>query len=1450
MRPPAPGARRSCRTRASASRPGRTPSPRPAAAGGSATSCRSGAGCRRERCSRLVEGELDPARDLAVDAGQLRLALEPEVSRALLTAVPAAVHGLVNDVLLAALALALAGWGGRPGGPIVIDLEGHGREPEALGGGLDLARTVGWFTSVHPVRLEAGVDDGVSVLEDPPALGAVVKRVKEQLRAVPHKGLGHGVLRWLDPEAGEELAGQPVPELGFNYLGRFGAEDGGGWSRDPLGGALGGGGDDAMPLAHALEVSALVLETPLGPQLTAAWGWAPRLLDAAAVRELAERWFMVLRALARHAAAPGFAGRTPSDLPLVRLPQTEILALEAAHPGLEAVWPLTPLQEGLLFHAALEDANQADDPYTVQLSLDLEGPLEPARLRRAAGGLLARHANLRTCFVQSANGLTLQLVIRDSPLPWRELDLRGLDPETQAARLEALADEERAARFDPSRAPLMRLALVRLGESLHRLTLTNHHILLDGWSAAILIEELLALYGSVGEASSLPRAPSFAAHIAWLASRDREAARTAWGEHLAGLEVPTRLVPAHNLARRPGPGRRLRHELDEGLSGRLAELARGQRLTLATVLQAAWAILLARLTGQEDVVFGITVAGRSGEVAGIERMVGLLINTVPLRVRLRPAEPVARLLARVQAEQARLLPHQHLGLGELQRLVGLGELFDTALIVENYPSRREAGGVLSVAAIHGRDATHYPVSLMAMPGERLGLFLDHQPELVGEEQARALLARLVRLLEGIVAGPEQPVGRLDALALEERRHLVEGLSRAGAAAALPSPGSSLPEGRVIDLFAAQVARTPEATALVFGEERLSYGALDARVNRLARLLVERGIGPESMVAVCLERSFALVEAILAVLKAGGAYLPLDPDYPEERLALMLADAEPKLVLTTIGLAGRLPAAGGAEVLTLDDPAVQAAMALRASGPLGDDERLAPLRSQHPAYLIYTSGSTGTPKGVFVSEGSLASFVSAIDAPIPLVAGDRFLAQATAAFDISILEMLAPICRGATCVLATKDEARSPVAVSALLREHAVGVVQATPSWWGMMVQGGALAGVRLRVLVGGEALTAELAHALAPHATSIINLYGPTETTVWSTAQRIDAGAVAALGEALVPIGQPLADTHCYVLDGGLEPCPAGVVGELYVAGAGLARGYWRRPGPDRGAVRGLPVRPAGGADVPHRRPGELARGRAAGVPRPRRPAAQGARFPGRAGRDRGGLAGAPGGGAGGGGGRGRARRRDAAGGLSGGQGRVGGAGRGEPAGVPGGAAAGASGARGIRVAGGAAADSQRQARRAGAAGTGGGAGGRARGTGDAGGTAAVRAGGRAARGGAGRGRGQFLRARRALAAGRTAGGGGARRGSAASCRCDWCSSARCSASWRVGSASLRTRPLALPACCRSGRAAAGRPCSASIQPAACAGPSPDWPGISGLISRSSASRRAVSTAPRRCRAP
>ena len=658
----------------------------------------------------LLDGALDPARDILGSAGQLTLTLPSEVTAAVLTRAPTAFHGGVNDVLLTALVLAVADWRrrrGRAGGhAVLIDLEGHGREE--IFADVDISRTVGWFTSLFPIRLDAGPLDLDEALAGGPATGRALKLIKEQLRAVPDHGLGYGLLRYLNGESAGELDGFAPPQLGFNYLGRFMAAGSADWAAAAEGDGL-GGGEPAMPLAHVLEVNALTRDAAEGASLEAIWTWAPALLSEAAVRDLAQGWFRALEALVRHSDQPDAGGRTPSDLPLVALSQAEIERLESQHPQIEDILPLSPLQEGLLFHARYDA--QAVDVYTVQLVLALEGPLDSAALQSAAQALLDRHASLRAAFREAGVSRPLQIIVSKVAVPWRSIDLSLLDAADREPRVADLLAADRAERFDLSAAPLIRFALIRLSAADHRLLISNHHIVLDGWSMPLLVQELLALYAHKGDAGVLPRVTPYRDYLAWIAAQDRDAAVSAWREALAGLEETTHLAAYHAAAVSVAPAQ-VTLELSETLSSALIREARTQGLTLNTLVQAAWAILLGRLAGRADVVFGVTVSGRPPELAGIERMVGLFINTLPLRVRLPAAKPLRDLLAEVQDSQSRLMAHQHLGLAEIQSLAGLGELFDTLVVFENYPvdsaSLATTTGGFRLRGVESHDATHYP----------------------------------------------------------------------------------------------------------------------------------------------------------------------------------------------------------------------------------------------------------------------------------------------------------------------------------------------------------------------------------------------------------------------------------------------------------------------------------------------------------------------------------------------------------------------------------------------------------------------------------------------------------------------------------------------------------------------------------------------------------------------
>ncbi|MFI9239252.1 amino acid adenylation domain-containing protein [Streptomyces sp. NPDC053079] len=1079
---------------------------------------------------------LDPARDVVETAGQLTLRLPAEVTEALLTTVPTAFHAEVNDVLLAAFALAYEQW---RGGPALVDLEGHGREEEAVPGS-DLSRTVGWFTSIHPVRLDAGRHD----VFDGAAVGAALKRIKEQLRAVPGKGIGYGLLRHLDAQGAARLAGLAAPQIGFNYLGRFAAPVGrdADWTVVPrIEDGIPGGGP-RMPLGHALELNALTQDGPQGPELVASWTWATGLLDGADVEALATAWFAALAALAAHGSRPGAGGRTPSDVPLAGLTQQELELLEERRPGLTGILPLSPLQEGLLFHGLYD--GHAADVYTAQIQLDLEGPLDAAVLRAAAQTLLDRHPGLRAEFHHAGLSHPVQVIPGHVGLPWTETDLSGLEGAAREERAEALAAAERARGFVLDRAPLLCCVLLRLGAGSHRLVLTNHHLLLDGWSMPVLIRELLTLYSAAADPGALPRVRPYRDFLEHLAGTDRQAARAVWAEALAGLEEPT-CVAEGAPGRTPMVPERLEFTLPEPESAALAGWAKAAGLTVNTVLQGAWALVLARLTGKDDVVFGATVSGRPPELAGIEEMVGLFINTVPVRVRLDAAEPVAGLFARMQKEQSALLGHQHLGLAELQQLTGLGQLFDTAMVFENYPLDLEAlgghasGTGLRLAGLRGHDAVHYTLGLVAQPGDGLDFRLDYQPDLLDREQARAIAGRLLTVLKAVVDRPGTPVGRLDLLAPAERAQLLTGWN------ASDVPEASR-ESTLAGLFEAQVASTPHAPALVFGTTTLTYAELNARANRLARLLIGRGAGPERFVAIALERSVDLVVAQLAVVKAGAAFVPLDPGYPADRLAYMLADAAPALVITSSAVAGGLPRTAVPRLLL--DRTVTSSLA---ATDLTDAECAAPRRAGHPAYVIYTSGSTGRPKGVVVTHTGISSMVAGQAEGLAVVPGSRVLLFASPSFDASVWELCMALLTGSCAVLADADRLLPGPSLAALIAEHRVTHLTLPPSALPVMPEDGLPPGSTL--VVAGEATAPDLVDTWS-RGRRMVNAYGPTESTVCASMSAPLSGAVVA------PIGRPIANTRLYVLDAHLQPVPAGVAGELYLAGAGLARGYLNRP--------------------------------------------------------------------------------------------------------------------------------------------------------------------------------------------------------------------------------------------------------------------------------------------------
>ncbi|MFC9948455.1 amino acid adenylation domain-containing protein [Streptomyces pratensis] len=1056
--------------------------------------------------SRLGARPLDPALDTVATAHRSVTVASPEVTEALLTTLPAAYRAGVDEVLLAALVLALRGWG-LSGDAVTVSMEGHGREH------LDLSRTVGWFTSEYPVRVPSADD-----------VGRALRAAKEARRGVPDGGVGYGVLRHLDPDAGAELSATPPPDVLLNYLGRFAPLPAAGW-RLPEHDAFSVIEPGAKALEQVLALNCFVHEGA-APRLAVEWTAATGVLGTEVVAALQAAWSAALDTLAEHALdTPG--GLTPSDLPLVDLDQTAIDTLERTG-RIADVLPATPLQVGLSFHTLVRDDDETD-VYVVQAVTTLAGELDPDRMAEAARELLRRHAALRA-YVGTAGDDVVQVIPADVTLDWR-VD----DRFPEAAR----TDLERP--FDPSRPPLIRFLLSRVGPAEHKLVITNHHALLDGWSMPLVGRTLLAVYSELSGGPAAPASPPLSEYFRWLAGRDRTASLAAWRDALAGVDEATRLAPASTGTGIERPGRES-FGLGREFSDRLRAFAREEGVTLTTVLQTAWGLLLGRLTGRLDVVFGCPVSGRPAEVDGVESMIGQLGTTIPVRVRHTRNMTVRRLMAQVHAESVALAEHHHVGLPEIQRATGIGELFDTMLVMENFPlssrKRTPLAPGLELAGVDITDATHYALTVIVIPDDEITIGLGYQPRAFTGSAVRDYGRWLHNLLREIVDDPARPAVRLPALGPDERERMLRTGTEVVAAKT---------RGHWLDEFAGWVRRKPDAEALVCRDRSLSYAELDRQANRLAHALIARGVRPQDPVAVLLGRDIEMTVALFGVAKAGAVYVPMDATYPRERLAYMFDDIAPAAAVTT---GAELPVDREVPVLRLDDPAT-----LGSAPDTDPAETRTRLTDDALAYVIYTSGTTGRPKGVGVTHRGVPDLIALQEEVVGVTEHDRYLHFASTGFDVAFWQTMVPLLSGGTSVIAPEEVRVPGDELLDYIVEHRVTGVNLLPSFLAAMPDDRTV-DPDVFFVVGAERLDPELARRWGAGRRALFNAYGPTEVTINSTTWRYDPD-----DEGPLPIGRPDPDVRAYVLDGGLQPVGVGVTGELYLGGPSLARGYLGRPG-------------------------------------------------------------------------------------------------------------------------------------------------------------------------------------------------------------------------------------------------------------------------------------------------
>nr|WP_296771320.1 non-ribosomal peptide synthetase [Rhodococcus sp. (in: high G+C Gram-positive bacteria)] len=1063
----------------------------------------------------LASRTLDVEIDTVSTRAELVVAISTEVTETVSTTLPDRFGCGPNDALLTALALAVARW--RTRSSISVLLEGHGREQQVVPGA-DLSRTLGWFTTVFPVALDLAAVDLLDAFAGGPAAGAALKIVKEHLAAVPDHGIGYGMLRHLGGAA--ELVG--TPQISFNYLGRVHTASATPWM--PM--RFASHADAAMPLAAPIDINIVARQHDAATEFEATFAYAGLMFDRSDIGELALLFQRALEALAVHVASETGTRHTPSDFPLAATTQQDIDDWEDEFPSLTDVWPLSPLQEGLLFHAVF-DAD-GPDSYIVQSILTLAGTVDAGRLHDAAQALVDRHDNLRVAFRERDSG-PRQIVLDQLDVSWTETDLR--EHEDIGASIESILEADRATRFDMATPPLMRFALIRTAEDGYRLLMTNHHILLDGWSTPLLVQELLTLYaafdgiGGIGGIGGMRPARSYREYLGWLAEQDRNASRCAWQNALAGVEAPTLVSPDARLTADTASGEHSR-SLGPDVTAAVHALTRTHGITVNTAIQTAWAIMLSSLTGATDVVFGGTVSGRPPALAGVEEMVGLFINTVPVRVDLDPRETAAQLMTRVQQEQAQLLDHQYVGLAEIHELAGLPELFDTMTVFESYPVDRQAlAQSLDLAGMRvldaeGTDATPYPLSLLIIPGESIQITLKYLTAAIDDARAEHVLDRLVSLLAQLSAEPDI---RMTSLTLHAAPQ-IHG-----------RPG--VPARTFAEILADSVGRHGDRVAVRFEGTDTTYRELDRASDRLAGELRPHGARPETFVALAIPRSLDSMVAMWAVVKTGAAFVPIDPKLPAERIDRMLADCGARIGLTVAGVLPDL----AADVIWLDASPDRLPT-------LRDRPVPTPTHLDNLAYAIFTSGSTGTPKAVAVSHRGLANFVAAQTEEFRVDADSRVLHFASPSFDASISEALMAFANGATLVIAPPSVMAGDD-LAAIIETEQVSHMVITPA---------ALATVDplpcVRVLaVAGEAPSHDVIERWSAGRT-MLNHYGPTEFTIWAT------GSESMTTASAVDIGVPVLGASAMILDGWLRPVADGVAGELYLAGPALARGYLNRP--------------------------------------------------------------------------------------------------------------------------------------------------------------------------------------------------------------------------------------------------------------------------------------------------
>jgi amino acid adenylation domain-containing protein len=825
--------------------------------------------------------------------------------------------------------------------------------------------------------------------------------------------------------------------------------------------------------------------------------------------------------------------------------------------NIEDIYPLSPMQQGMLFHSLLAPESGA---YIVQSCYEVQGSLNLIAFEQAWQQVINRHSILRTAFVWENLEKPLQVVGKEINSLTLYQDWQHLTLEQQKTQLNFLLKTKRKQGFNLAKAPLMSFNLIKIRDNIYQFIWTYHHLLLDGWSVPLIVKEFIALYETIiqGQNSPLEKPRPYRDYIAWLQQQDLSNAKTFWSQRLKGLTTPTTIIRLTHRLNSPNQNYQEKHlQLSEEITEKILSFAKPNKLTVNTLVQAAWAIILSYYSGENDVIFGATYSGRPTSLTEAEQMVGLFINTLPVRVFINEKETLLEWIKKFQTQQIEAQQYQYIPLVEIHRLSEIPRnlpLFESLVIFENYPvdtDLKQSLKNIQIQNVSTQEQTNYPLTLYAISDSQLSFKLIYDADYFNSVTIAQILEHLKTLLLSIAKNPQQELYQLSLLSQSEQQKLLIDWNQT----------QKIFENlaHIHQLFETQVQQIPDTIALIDEYQQLSYQQLNTIANQLAYYLQKQGIQPEQTIGICLERSCEMVIALLAVLKVGATYIPLDPAYPKERLNYIINDAKLSLIITKKYIdfmQFKVP-----HILNLDEQwSVITQQKI--------DHIFTQITLDNLAYIIYTSGSTGQPKGVQISHRALSNFLLGINPTLNCTPSDILLSVTSLSFDIAALELYLPLMVGARVIIASQQTIKNSQKLQQQINQFNITMMQATPATWQMLILGGWTGKHNLKILSGGEALDQKLAQQLTQNSQQLFNLYGPTETTIWSSIYQVKNQEYLDKNSTVL-IGRPLANTEFYILDKNLQPVPIGVPGELYIGGVGVARGYFNRA--DLTAERFLP---------------------------------------------------------------------------------------------------------------------------------------------------------------------------------------------------------------------------------------------------------------------------------------